>query len=93
MKITDIKTFYLKEKNIDARTDSSQDALLVKIETDNGIEGWGEVDGCPNVTNAIINAPFSHTLVNGLKNIIINENPRFSSHYQEWFGCPNRCQF
>ena len=45
MKITDIKTFYLKEKNIDARTDSSQDALLVKIETDNGIEGWGEVDG------------------------------------------------
>ena len=34
MKITDIKTFYLKEKNIDARTDSSQDALLVKIETD-----------------------------------------------------------
>ena len=58
MKITDIKTFYLKEKNIDARTDSSQDALLVKIETDNGIEGWGEVDGCPSVTNAIINAPF-----------------------------------
>ena len=75
MKITDIKTFYLKEKIIDARTDSSQDALLVKIETDNGIEGWGEVDGCPSVTNAIINAPFSHTLVNGLKNIIVNENP------------------
>ena len=74
-RITDIKTFYLKEKNIDARTDSSQDALLVKIETDNGIEGWGEVDGCPSVTNAIINAPFSHTLVNGLKNIIVNENP------------------
>ena len=29
----------------------------------------------PSVTNAIINAPFSHTLVNGLKNIIVNENP------------------
>jgi len=75
MKITNVETIYIKEKSIEKRTDSSQDALLIKISTDNGLTGWGEVDGCPSVIEAIINAPYSHTLVNGLKNIILGENP------------------
>ena len=64
MKITNVETIYIKEKSIEKRTDSSQDALLIKISTDNGLTGWGEVDGCPSVVEAIINAPYSHTLVN-----------------------------
>jgi L-rhamnonate dehydratase len=75
MKITDIETIYIKEKNVEQRTDSSQDALLIKISTDAGITGWGEVDSCPVVAEAIINAPYSHKLVDGLKNIIMGENP------------------
>ena len=75
MKITKIETIYIKEKAIEKRTDSSQDALLIKISTDSGIIGWGEVDSCPVVAEAIINAPYSHKLVNGLKNILIGENP------------------
>jgi L-alanine-DL-glutamate epimerase-like enolase superfamily enzyme len=75
MKITDVETFYLKLPNIENRTDSSQDTLLIRISTDAGIVGWGEVDGCPSVVKAIIDAPYSHTMVTGLKRLLIGENP------------------
>lgn len=75
MKITSVEALYLRLPDIQARTDSSQDALLIKIETDAGITGWGEVDGCPWVAKAIIEAPYSHTLVTGLRSLLIGENP------------------
>ena len=75
MKITDVQALYLRLPEIKARTDSSQDALLVRVETDSGITGWGEVDGCPWVTKAVIDAPMSHTLVTGLKALLLGEDP------------------
>ena len=75
MKITDVEAFYLRLPDIRERTDSSQDALIVRVSTDAGIVGWGEVDGCPHVTKAIIEAPTSHTLVTGLRNVLIGEHP------------------
>ena len=75
MKITDVQALYLSLPEIKARTDSSQDALLVRVETDSGITGWGEVDGCPFVTKAIIDAPMSHTLVTGLRALLLGEDP------------------
>jgi L-alanine-DL-glutamate epimerase-like enolase superfamily enzyme len=65
----------LRLPQIQARTDSSQDALIVKVTTDAGITGWGEVDGCPYVTKAVIEAPMSHTLVTGLRALLIGEDP------------------
>ncbi len=75
MKITDVSALYLRLPEIQARTDSSQDALLIRIETDAGITGWGEVDGSPYVTKAIVEAPYSHTLVTGLAGLLVGENP------------------
>jgi L-alanine-DL-glutamate epimerase-like enolase superfamily enzyme len=75
VKITDVEAFYLRLPKIEERTDSSQDALIVRVSTDAGIVGWGEVDGCPHVTKAIIEAPPSHTLVTGLRNVLLGENP------------------
>ena len=75
MKITAVEALYLRLPEIQARTDSSQDALLIRIETDAGITGWGEVDGCPWVVKAIIEAPMSHTLVTGLRALLIGEDP------------------
>jgi L-rhamnonate dehydratase len=75
VKITDVEALYLRLPEIQARTDSSQDALIVKVTTDAGITGWGEVDGCPAVTKAIIEAPVSHTLVTGLRQLLIGEDP------------------
>ena len=75
MKITDVRAIYLRPKEIKARTDSSQDALIIEVETDAGIIGYGEVDSCPLVTKAIIEAPVSHTLSQGLKGLVIGEDP------------------
>lgn len=75
MKITDVEALYLKLPVIEKRTDSSQDALLVRVCTDSGITGWGEVDGCPLVTKAVIEAPFSHNLVTGLRELLVGEDP------------------
>ena len=75
LKITDVQALYLRLPEIKARTDSSQDALIVRVETDAGITGWGEVDGSPWVTKAIIDAPMSHTLVTGLRVLLLGEDP------------------
>lgn len=75
MKIVDVEALYLRLPEIHARADSSQDALIVKITTDSGIVGWGEVDGCPWVTKAIIDAPMSHTMVCGLRALLVGEDP------------------
>jgi L-rhamnonate dehydratase len=76
MKIVDVEALYLRLPVVDeTRTDSSQDALIIKISTDSGLIGWGEVDGCPTVAKAIIEAPVSHTQVKGLRHILLGEDP------------------
>ena len=75
MKITDVQALFLRLPLIEDRTDSSQDALIIKIITDNDIVGWGEVDSCPYVAKAIIEAPTSHLLVHGLRELLIGEDP------------------
>ena len=59
MKIENVEALYLRLPTIKERTDSSQDALIIKISTDSGIVGYGEVDGCPSVVKAIVEAPSS----------------------------------
>jgi L-alanine-DL-glutamate epimerase-like enolase superfamily enzyme len=81
MRIVDVEALYLRMPEIDeTRTDSSQDALLIRIRTDAGITGWGEVDGCPAVAKAIIEAPVSHTQVKGLRHMLLGEDP-FQTEY------------
>ncbi|MEK3806384.1 mandelate racemase/muconate lactonizing enzyme family protein [Bacillus sp. FSL H8-0547] len=76
MKITDIEAIYLHLPEIDAlRCDGTQDTLLVRIHTDEGLTGIGEVDSSPQVAKAIIEASASHLISNGLKDIIIGEDP------------------
>jgi L-rhamnonate dehydratase len=75
MKSTDVQAINLRLLEIQQRTDSSQDALLVRVSTDAGVTGCGEVDGCPLVANAVIDAGHSHTQVNGLHAILLGEDP------------------
>jgi L-alanine-DL-glutamate epimerase-like enolase superfamily enzyme len=75
MKITNVEGLYLKLPEVKARTDSSQDALIVKVDTDAGITGWGEVDASPWVAKAVIDAPPSHTLATGLRHLLVGEDP------------------
>jgi len=75
MKITQVICQILRIKNIVAKTASSQDAVLVRIRTDNGLEGVGEADSSPEVVKAIVDAPFSHNIACGLRQILVGQNP------------------
>src|SRR6188508_2234348 len=75
MKITEVVCQIIRVKSITAKTASSQDSVLVRIRTDEGLEGVGEADSSPEVVKAIIDAPFSHNIACGLRQILIGENP------------------
>ncbi|MDP6445814.1 MAG: mandelate racemase/muconate lactonizing enzyme family protein [Pirellulaceae bacterium] len=75
MKITEVVCQILRIENVQAKTASSQDSVLVRIRTDNGLEGVGEADSSPEMVKAAIDAPFSHNIASGLRALLIGENP------------------
>lgn len=75
MKITQVVCQILRIKNVAAKTASSQDAVIVRVRTDTGLEGIGEADASPEVIKAIVDAPFSHNIACGLREIVLGENP------------------
>ena len=54
MKITEVVCQIIRVKSVQARTASSQDSVIVRIRTDNGLEGVGEADSSPEVVKAIV---------------------------------------
>jgi L-rhamnonate dehydratase len=75
MKITGVKTIYLRLPDVKGQCDSGQDALLVRVSTDAGITGIGEVDSSPMAVKGAIDGPFSHTITAGLAHIVTGEDP------------------
>ncbi|MBO7746297.1 mandelate racemase/muconate lactonizing enzyme family protein [Paenibacillus sp. MWE-103] len=76
MNITEIESIYLRLPDLDAeRCDGTQDTLLIRVHTDEGITGYGEVDSVPLVAKAAIDAPPSHAIATGLRSLLIGENP------------------
>lgn len=77
MKITEVEALVLRMPEIDVTAaDSTQDALVVRIHTDTGLVGIGEVDASPTVVKAVIDAPPSHAISSGLGEILRGEDPR-----------------
>jgi L-rhamnonate dehydratase len=75
MKITDVEALYLRLPQVKEQCDSGQDALIVKVTTDAGITGIGEVDSSPLAVKGVIEGPFSHTTACGLRELLIGEDP------------------
>src|SRR5438034_10035831 len=75
MKITEVICQILRIPSIIAKTASSQDSIVVRIRTDNGLEGIGEADSSPEMVKAAIDAPFSHNIACGLRGLLVGENP------------------
>ena len=49
--------------------------IIVRVQTDNGIVGYGESDSMPSVVKAIIEAPFLHEMMSGLKWVLLHQDP------------------
>ena len=75
MKITRVEAIHLRLPNVNERCDGSQETLVVKVHTDAGLSGVGEVDSSALVAKAIIEAPLSHKICRGLAECVVGENP------------------
>ncbi len=75
MKITDIRAIVLRLPEISAAADGTQDDLIIIVETDEGITGYGEVDTSPYVGKAIVEAQMSHGTCYGLKEVVAGSDP------------------
>src|SRR6195256_6954965 len=75
MKITKVEAIHLRLPDVNERCDGSQETLVVKVHTDAGIIGVGEVDSSPLVAKAIIEAPLSHKICRGLAECVMGQDP------------------
>jgi L-alanine-DL-glutamate epimerase-like enolase superfamily enzyme len=80
LKITGVEAIYLRLPQVKEQCDSGQDALIVKVTTDAGITGYGEVDSNPLAVKGAIEGPFSHTATTGLAQVVVGEDP-FRTEY------------
>jgi L-rhamnonate dehydratase len=80
LKITGVEAIYLRLPEVKEQCDSGQDALIVRVTTDAGIVGYGEVDSNPMAAKGCIEGPFSHTATTGLGHVLIGEDP-FQTEY------------
>ncbi|RVT81696.1 mandelate racemase/muconate lactonizing enzyme family protein [Rhodobacteraceae bacterium CCMM004] len=75
MKITDIQTTILRLPEVHPNGDGLQDTLIVEVHTDAGITGLGEAHTVPLVLKAVIDAPVSQLTGQGLRQMLIGEDP------------------
>ena len=75
MKITDVEAIHLRLPKVEEIADGTQDVLLVRIQTDEGLEGIGEVTSQSYVCKAIVEAPRSAERRHGLRNLLVGQDP------------------
>lgn len=88
MKITRVEAIHLRLPVVTERADGTQDTLVVKVHTDAGLIGIGEIDSSPHVCKAIIETPMSHKVCRGLADCVLGQDPfeidRLFHRMYEW---------
>jgi L-alanine-DL-glutamate epimerase-like enolase superfamily enzyme len=76
MKITKIEVATIRTGTVSGRiADGAHDDVIVRVHTDAGITGVGEVDAPPSVIKAIIEAPTSMLWAQSFQELILGEDP------------------
>lgn len=77
MKITDVEAIILRQPALnEGIADGSQDDLVIKVTTDEGIVGVGEVDSAPEAVRALVERRSSHAIAGSLHDLLVGEDPR-----------------
>jgi L-rhamnonate dehydratase len=77
VKITDVEAIILRQPVLDdGIADGSQDDLVIRVHTDEGIVGIGEVDSAPEAVQALIGRRSSHAIAGSLHDLLVGEDPR-----------------
>ncbi|MFC1907988.1 mandelate racemase/muconate lactonizing enzyme family protein [Chloroflexota bacterium] len=97
MKITQVEAIEIRlpEVKVENKASSAQDACIIKIYTDEGIVGIGEVNSSPHIAKAVVEAPMSSSIASGLGRLLIGMNPLDievinEKMYQASFYCGRR---
>jgi L-rhamnonate dehydratase len=73
LKIIDVEAIYVRLPDVkDGRV---QDALIIKVHTNEGITGIGEVHSAPLAAQGAILGPYCSPIRSGLKHLILNQDP------------------
>lgn len=75
MRIKNVTATILRLPEISTAADGTQDDLVITVETDEGITGYGEVDTSTMVGKAIIEAYMAHGTCYGLKEVVLDKDP------------------
>ncbi|MBI2192797.1 MAG: mandelate racemase/muconate lactonizing enzyme family protein [Planctomycetes bacterium] len=76
MKITAIECHVLVVPDVDsAACSSAQDDVVVRIRTDEGVEGVGETDTNPWAVKALVESPGTHCMGLGLGEMLLGRSP------------------
>jgi len=76
VKITAVDCHVLLVPDLDVgATSSAQDDIIVEIRTDEGLTGIGESDLNPWIARACIEAPGTHTMGQGLTEMLLGQDP------------------
>ncbi|MGI6161849.1 MAG: mandelate racemase/muconate lactonizing enzyme family protein [Christensenellales bacterium] len=77
MKITKVEAIPVRQPGeMLLINDSAQDGVIIRIQTDEGITGYGEVDSAPWVIKSIIESPVSHRICRGLATVVEGRDPQ-----------------
>jgi L-alanine-DL-glutamate epimerase-like enolase superfamily enzyme len=76
VRITRVEPIVLRLPSVDVtRADGTQDALLVRLHTDEGLVGIGEADSSPYLVKTAIDMPSSHLISRGIAEVLVGEDP------------------
>ena len=75
MKITRVQALHYRLPVVKEVADGTQDCLLVRVQTDAGISGLGEVVSGSYVARAVVEAPQSAPFRHGLAHIVEGMDP------------------
>ena len=77
MKITRVEAIELRlpEQEMADKASAGQNSLVVKIHTDDGPVGIGEIDSHARVAKAAVEGPFVHSVCTGLARVMEGMNP------------------
>lgn len=75
MKISRVEALHLRLPEVKEVADGTQDVLIIRVQTDTGLTGLGEVVSCSYVARAVVEAPRSAPFRHGLAEIAVGLDP------------------
>ena len=91
MKIVRIESFHMRHEDPGISLfDGSYDDCVIRITTDTGLAGIGEVESFPPAIQALIHGPDAHNHARGLAGVLLGRDPRDDGLWEAMY---NACDY